>query len=166
MIVREHLSLKEIEEREKQKKQERISQRRNPFNRTKVCEKCGGKMVYVFGETFECTECKNRKLTDFGKIREYLEINGPQTAVTISRDTGVDVKKIQSYLDEGRIEISESSDVYIKCQICGADIRYGKICSECAAKMSRTGEKGMFVGEKIKPSGNNGSRMHTMHNKK
>ena len=58
-------------------------------------------------------------------IREYLETHGPQNAVTIADATGVSVKTIQKFLYQGRIEIPDGSDSYIKCQMCGADIRYG-----------------------------------------
>ena len=94
------------------------------YSMTKICPKCGTTMVYAFGETYECPKCGNKEYTDFGKIREYLETHGPQNAVTIADATGVSVKTIQKFLYQGRIEIPDGSDSYIKCQMCGADLHH------------------------------------------
>lgn len=34
-------------------------------------------------------------------------------------------------LKEGKLEIPSNSDIFIKCKICGCDIRYGELCNKC-----------------------------------
>lgn len=129
---------------------------------TKKCPKCGTNMVYAFGEVYECPNCGDKEYTDFGKIREYLEKHGPQNAVTIADATGVSVKVIQKFLYQGRIEIPDGSDSYIKCQMCGADIRYGRLCPECTAKLNKDKQAMVYVGEKPKHKRDVDGKMHTL----
>lgn len=96
------------------------------YTMLKECPKCGTRMIYAYGEVYECPKCGNKEFTEFGKIRDYLEKHGPQNAVTIADATGVSVKTIQKFLYQGRIEIPDGSGSYIKCQMCGAEIRYGR----------------------------------------
>ena len=65
---------------------------------------------------FECPSCHKKALSDFGLVREYLDKNGPQPAIVISDATGVKVEVIDKFLRQGRVEIPDGSDVYIKCQ--------------------------------------------------
>lgn len=132
------------------------------YSMTKICPKCGTTMVYAFGETYECPKCGNKEYTDFGKIREYLETHGPQNAVTIADATGVSVKTIQKFLYQGRIEIPDGSDSYIKCQMCGADIRYGRFCPDCMAKLNKENQTAVYVGEKPKHKRDRNGKMHTL----
>lgn len=120
----------------------------NQYSMTKICPKCGTTMVYAYGEMYECPKCGDKEYTDFGKIREYLETHGPQNAVTIADATGVSVKTIQKFLYQGRIEIPDGSDSYIKCQMCGTDIRYGRFCPDCMAKLNKENQTAVYVGEK------------------
>ncbi|MDY4742712.1 MAG: hypothetical protein SO361_06380, partial [Lachnospira sp.] len=103
----------------------------------------------------------------FGKVRNYIEENGPSMAVEISRDTGVQVSVINKFLREGRIEIPDGSDIYIKCEDCGADIRYGRYCPACAAKHNRGNSAGFYnenAGEKPKLKRDESGKMHTLDN--
>ena len=119
-------------------------------------------MVYAYGEMYECPKCGDKEYTDFGKIREYLETHGPQNAVTITDATGVSVKTIQKFLYQGRIEIPDGSDSYIKCQMCGADIRYGRFCPDCMAKLNKENQTAVYVGEKPKYKRDHNGKMHTL----
>ncbi len=113
----------------------------------KKCPDCGIRMKYIYGEMFECPACGKHLLSDFGLVRQYLDEHGPQPAITISSATGVPVAEIDDYLREGRVEIPDGSPIYIKCQSCGTDIRYGRYCPECALKMTKAIGKAMYVGE-------------------
>ena len=55
----------------------------------------------------------------------YEELSTPNVARAIADATGVSVKPSRSFIS-GRIEIPDGSDSYIKCQMCGTDIRYGR----------------------------------------
>ena len=117
-------TLRQIEEREKQKKEKRQIDTLIKYDRAKICPKCGELMRYAFGEVFKCDNCGAEEMTSFGKVRKYIEDHGPSNAANISDGTGVPVSTINRYLREGRIEIPDGSDSYIKCEDCGAAVSY------------------------------------------
>lgn len=134
------------------------------FDSIKFCSNCGNEMKYIYGEMFECLSCGRKELSDFGKVKRFLEINGPQPAIFINEGTGVSLDNINKYLREGRIEIPDGSETYIKCQKCGTDIRYGRYCPECMLQMAKNVNQALWmpeVGEKPKITNNNG-KMHTL----
>ena len=120
---------------------------------TKMCPKCGMKMKYAYGETYVCTGCGFQQVSDFGLVKQFLDENGPTPAIIISEKTGVSVDYINKLLRQGRIEIPDGSDVYIKCEKCGTDIRYGRFCPDCMQKTVNGISNAMWmpeVGEKPK----------------
>lgn len=119
-----------------------------------LCKACGGKMGYVNHGKYQCETCGAVEMDDFGKVRQYIEEHGPSPAFAISEETGVPVSIINSLLRAGRVEIPEGSEIYIKCERCGRDIRYGRFCPECALNMTKQIQGGFEVGEvpKHKPN--------------
>lgn len=101
------------------------------------CKKCAGKYIYRALGEYECPKCGFIELDEYGVIRKYLEGKGAQPAVTISMDTGIPVPVIDQYLKQGRLEVPEGSEIYIKCERCNNDIRYGRFCPSCAANLSK-----------------------------
>lgn len=148
------------------KMSEKHEERNHPsFDRSKKCPVCGIEMQYVYGETFQCMSCGRKELSDFGKVREFLDANGPQPASVIADATGVNLLVINNYLKQGRVEIPDGSDVYIKCQSCGTDIRYGRFCPECMMKITNNIGRAMCnpdMGEKPKLKRDAAGTMHTM----
>lgn len=69
------------------------------------CEKCNGPLVFVGGGAYKCKKCGAETLDDFGKIKTFLEKNGPAPAFVIARETGVKKEAIKKYLQNGRIEM-------------------------------------------------------------
>jgi hypothetical protein len=137
---------------------------RNVYERVKFCPECRSPMQYMYGEEFECPQCKRRELSDFGKVKEFLDTHGPQPAVVINQNTGVELDYINMLLRQGRIEVPDGSEVYIKCQKCGTDIRYGRYCPECMVKVSKELNGIMWstdMGEKPKVKKQEGT-MHYM----
>ncbi len=118
--------------KKKAKDMELLLARRKP----KCCPRCRGKIDYIGIGTYRCSVCKYEFFDDFGKIKDFLDQNGPAPATVINSATGVDTEIINYYLREGRLEIPDGDGLYIKCEGCGCDIRYGRYCVECAKKMS------------------------------
>ena len=130
-------------------------------DRIKLCPDCDVNMNYMFGEQFQCPKCGKIILSDFGKVKKFLEENGPQTAIVISAETGVELDYINFLLRQGRIEVPDGSDIYIKCQKCGTDIRYGRYCPDCMLKIAKSVNEVMWmegVGEKPTKKGNSEMR--------
>lgn len=138
-----------------QMKQDRLNAMREryqqKYEKSKQCKDCEVVMNYEFGEIYKCPKCGRKELSDFGLVRQYLDANGPKPAAIIADATGVDIKVIDGFLREGRVEIPDGSGIYIKCQSCGTDIRYGRFCPECMAKLSKNISSAMWssdVGER------------------
>ena len=122
------------------------------------CERCHhGKLIYIGSGKYECEVCEHVMMDDFGKVKAYIDENGPTTVMELSAVTGVRRSLIEHFLKKGRLEIPEGSDFYITCEKCGCNIRYGRYCPECTLK-TVTGLKGLFhedMGERPK------SHIHT-----
>jgi DNA-directed RNA polymerase subunit M/transcription elongation factor TFIIS len=124
--------------------------------RTRHCEECGGILVYVAGGMFRCQKCGHEQLDDFGKVKTYLEEKGPTSKHQIHLDTGVDMDIIDHLVKKSRLECTEDSPAFYKCDICGMPIKSGSICSACA-KSDKVIQRGYYrsddVGDIPKRSG-------------
>ena len=109
-----------------------MKERKNVFAKetVTVCDKCSGHMMYKGGGCYVCESCGEEYLTDFGKVKRFINTYGPSNAITISRETGVSRHKIQEFLRDGR----------------GVPIRSGKYCNLCQSRMAgkASGEKGVY----------------------
>ena len=113
-----------------------------------ICQKCSGNMVYMGSGCYICESCGEEYLTDFGKVKRFINTYGPSNAITISQETGVSRSKIRQFLHEGRVEVVEDglSDISF-CVSCGVPIRSGKYCKVCQSRMSGAAshvDKGVF----------------------
>ena len=120
------------------------------------CNRCGRPFQYCgFGPSV-CGACKSIDELEFGKVRDFLNEHGNATMYEISDATGVTEKTVRRYLTESRLEIPENSPIFIKCSVCGCDIRSGKYCPDCAAKLSKdlNDVYKSFVGDKPKDLSN------------
>lgn len=116
------------------------------------CKNCGGKLFYQSGGLYRCEDCGEEELDDFGKIKQYLEEHGPSAATFISEGTGVSLEIINLFLKNGRLEIPEGSNFYIKCERCGCSLRFGRYCYSCTKELAGQLKGAMFeqMGEKPK----------------
>ena len=111
---------------------------------TEACEGCRRLFMYPgFGAKF-CPKCRERDVENQHKVKEFLRENGASNMYQISEATGVSERLIRQYLRDGMLEIPEGSPIYIKCESCGCDIRSGRWCPPCAARLSN-GLKVNFV---------------------
>lgn len=101
------------------------------------CPKCGTMYRDLEASVYICPNCGYEEPTNFGIVRSYLQEHGNASALEISRDTNVPVREINSFLRKGRLEIPESSEVFISCKRCGTSIRYGKYCPGCAQELAK-----------------------------
>ena len=108
------------------------------------CEHCQRLFNYPgFGSKY-CPECLKIDEANRDKVKEFLREHGNANMYEISLATGISEKDIKQYLRDGMLEIPEGSPVYIKCEACGCDIRSGRWCPACAARLS-TDLKGVLV---------------------
>ena len=131
-------------------------------NKPVKCEQCKGKLFHIGGGQYECEKCKNIVLDDFGKVKQFLEENGPSPAPIISQHTGVKIEIIDMFLKNGRVEIIEGSKYYLQCEKCGCSIRSGRFCIDCAKERVQGIQHIYFneVGDKPKTSAEHQGKMH------
>lgn len=131
----------------------------------RACRRCRRLFEYMNIGYGLCPGCAKIDNEAFRKVKDYLMENQTATAQQISAAVGVSVGAIYQYLRDGRIEIPENSPIYIKCEMCHGDIRYGRFCPECAVKAQKELNKGTAIidiyeiGEK--PKHKETGKMHT-----
>lgn len=95
------------------------------------CKICGGVMIFKGVGEYHCEKCNAVDYDDYGKARLYLEGHPGATAAQIEEHMGVSQKTIRLMLKDGRLEIAEDSKSFLRCEICGKNIRSGQFCPEC-----------------------------------
>ena len=77
------------------------------------CSRCKGKLFYIGSGKYKCERCENEVMDDFGKVKSFLEEQGPCAAAIIAESTGVRLDVIEFFLKKGFSEqnIKELNDV-------------------------------------------------------
>lgn len=107
------------------------------YNIPRLCEKCGGVMVFQGLGEYRCEDCGELAYDDYGKVRAYIEEHRGATAAQIEEAIGVSQKTIRRLLKDGRLEVAEGSRTFLQCEICGKTLRSGRYCPECEMKVHR-----------------------------
>lgn len=97
------------------------------------CSMCG-RFFESNGFSTLCTECFKQDMETFDKIREYLYENPRAHMFEVATNLSISISTIKRYLREGRLEIVEENNLFLKCKICGSSIRAGHYCESCSAK--------------------------------
>ena len=113
----------------------------NPYNRPMECAKCGGVMIFAGVGEYHCEDCDAVDYDDYGKVRNYLEAHRGATAAEVEMFTGVSQRTIRNLLKEDRLEISADSVAFLRCEICGRNIRSGRYCPKCLTDSNRRMEE-------------------------
>lgn len=132
------------------------------------CELCHNRMNYIGSGRYRCTFCGAEILDEFGKIKAFLDQNGPTPSGIIAQQTGISLDRIDAYLRKGMVEIQDGGKYYLTCERCGCDIRYGRYCPECAKSEIKDGFRTSYqdVGERPKTQNNEMSgKMHFLNRK-
>ena len=111
------------------------------YNIPRVCKECGGVMIFKGVGEYHCEECGSVDFDDYGKVRGYIEEHKGATAAQIEEAVGVPQRTIRRLLKDGRLEIAEGSKVFMRCELCGKQIRSGQYCPECEIKVHRNLEE-------------------------
>ena len=101
-------------------------------------------------------------MDDFGKVKKYLEENGPTPTLVLAEATGVKVEIIEIFLRQGRLEIPEGSKYYLKCERCGCSIRFGRYCPSCTQELAGGIQRMLFEDMGARPKNTNSELMGRM----
>ncbi len=88
----------------------------------------------------------------------------------VAHETGVAQKAIRSMIKECRLEIAPTSSVFLRCEICGTTIRFGRFCARCETAHHREIEErarkkmDMAGFSTEKPTGEGGAKRFTRDN--
>lgn len=126
------------------------------------CKRCG-KMHY--GREPICKECQQKEEDMFQEVRKYLKEFPGSTMAEVSNETGVSIKKIEKYLRDGRLEVTEGMAVELKCMKCGAVIRTGRYCTACAKEVNNE-MKAVYASKVLKEEGTPSTSKAKMHIKR
>lgn len=113
----------------------------DPYHIPKICDECGGVLVFVGVGEYHCEKCGTVRYDDYGKVRLYIEKHPGANASEVENATGVTQRSIRRMLKENRIEIAENSKVTLFCESCGKAIRSGRFCPECETKYHKNLEE-------------------------
>ncbi len=95
------------------------------------CELCGDTLTFMGVGEYKCDRCGHLMYDDYGIVRNYLEKHKGVTVVQIAAATGISQAQIQQMLKEERLEISDNSRVFLRCEACGKEIKSGRFCITC-----------------------------------
>ncbi len=94
------------------------------------CAICG-KLFEMNGFREVCPACLEKDIKDFDSIRDYLYVHPRAKVFEVSNNLDIPVPVIKRYLKEGRLEIIEKNNLFLKCEKCGKPICSGTQCSDC-----------------------------------
>lgn len=96
----------------------------------KSCERMFQYHGYGYGYCEICTPKDNEMLL---QVKEYLSTHPAATMDDTIAATGASLAQITEYLRDNRLKLPDASQIFISCEQCGADIHYGKYCTECSS---------------------------------
>lgn len=128
----------------------------------KNCARCGQLFLYT-GVRNICPDCVAEEEKEFELVKQYLWDHPKASLTEVSEGTGVKEERILRYLREGRISLADGSGIKLKCEICGAEIEYGRICAKCAKSLGLDGSYSGNKGKEKDSSSSKGEKLFTEH---
>ncbi|MBQ7933183.1 MAG: hypothetical protein IJ327_00105 [Lachnospiraceae bacterium] len=110
----------------------------NEYNIPYRCKKCGGVMVFQGVGEYHCEDCGAVDYDDYGKVRCFIEKHRGATAYQIECAIGVSQRTIRKLLRDKRIQVAAGSRSFLRCELCGKEIRCGQFCDECEVAYHRS----------------------------
>ena len=101
----------------------------------RLCRRCKKMFQYISGPEV-CPKCKQKEEEMFEAVKEYLRNNPGASMTIISDETGVPVSLIESFLRQGRLEVTGDSPIALTCETCGTKIYTGRFCMKCSSSMA------------------------------
>lgn len=116
-------------------------------NHISICKRCGNLFASLGIGSNICKKCVELDEEEFKLVKDYIFDNPSATFKDTVEATRVKGSRVRSYLRDGRLIIPDSSPIFINCENCGASIKYGRICPQCADILSNEMKKEMNIKE-------------------
>ena len=122
------------------------------------CKMCGN--IYQHVNLPYCHRCIKKWEEMFVKVRDYIWDNPKANITEVSEETGVDEKIVLEFLRAGRIELREES-TGLPCERCGAPIKTGRYCEECARELEVELKRGLSTAPEYNRDRADREKMYT-----
>lgn len=99
------------------------------------CKSCGKMFNYIGGPSI-CQNCSKKLEDKFDDVKKYIYDHPGVGIQQVSEELEVSVPQIQKWLKEERLSFSESSEIALSCELCGARILTGRFCKACKNTMT------------------------------
>lgn len=109
--------------------------------RPSQCQECEGVMVFQGLGQYKCEDCGHVEYDDYGKVRNYIEVHPGANVSMIAEETGVSRKSINNMVKDERFEITKDSKTFLLCEMCGVNIRSGRVCPNCESAYHKAYEE-------------------------
>lgn len=97
-----------------------------------------------------CPACHREEQEEFRKVSDYLKENPKAPVGKVVEDTEVSYTTIEEYIREGRLKVIPTG-ITLQCQVCGKDIRSGRMCDACRTHLQTGSTKPDSVPDKHDP---------------
>jgi len=94
------------------------------------CPRC--KKLFMRVRESICPECIKEDEEQFETVRIFVKENPNQSLQYVSEQCNVSVKRIMTYIRDGRLEATTGIASEVKCSVCGKHILSGRMCEKCA----------------------------------
>ena len=101
------------------------------------CKECGKIFNYVEGAPL-CPACAKKMEGKFEEVKEYIYDNPRASINQVAEDNEVSVQQIKRWIREERLSFSDSSEIGLECEKCGAMIKTGRFCKACKRRLENT----------------------------
>ncbi len=91
--------------------------------------------MFVHSANKLCPQCTKERNEEFAKVKDCLRRNLNARIHEVVAETGVSLERVREFITEGRLKIVPI-DAQMKCEICGNNIRVGRICSKCEQELA------------------------------
>lgn len=98
------------------------------------CKECGKIFNYLGGAPV-CAACAKKLEERFAQVKEFVYDNPGASINEVAEENEVSVQQIKRWIREERLAFSDSSDIGIDCEKCGAMIRTGRYCNNCKRRL-------------------------------
>lgn len=129
----------------------------------RTCKTCGTLFLYSGIGKITCPKCNDKENTDFELVKDYILEYPLATIQEISTSTNVRINKIREFLREGRLVISDKSPIFLNCELCGAPIKFGRVCKNCADSLDPAKKTALKLNDYTIADKPNTSRNKSVH---
>jgi predicted amidophosphoribosyltransferase len=119
------------------------------------CPRCG--KIFTKVKAPVCPACMEEDEKGFERIKDHMAENPGCNISELSEETGVPVKKILSYIHEGRLETTKGMQGDVRCQSCNKPITVGRYCASCLLEINQ------HLGELFAKRSESKTAKHKMH---